>query len=50
MSSRISYAFFFVFLLLAGAWYGFEAIPEAWRRSLARVELPQKAADSLLKS
>ncbi|KAF5046084.1 hypothetical protein DSECCO2_474590 [anaerobic digester metagenome] len=35
---------------LAGAWYGFEAIPEAWRRSLARVELLQKAADSLLKS
>ncbi len=35
---------------LAGAWYGFEAIPEAWRRSLARAELLQKAADSLLKS
>ena len=35
---------------LAGAWYGFEAIPAAWRRSLARVELLQKAAESLLKS
>ncbi|GAB6111705.1 ADP-ribosylglycohydrolase family protein [Desulfomicrobium salsuginis] len=35
---------------LAGAWYGFEAIPAAWRRSLARVELLQKAAESLQKS
>ncbi len=35
---------------LAGAWYGFEAIPAAWRRSLARVELLQKAVESLLKS
>lgn len=35
---------------LAGAWYGYEAIPDAWRRSLARIELLQKAAQSLQKS
>jgi ADP-ribosyl-[dinitrogen reductase] hydrolase len=32
---------------LAGSWYGLKGIPEAWRKSLARPELIERAADLL---
>ena len=35
---------------LAGAWYGLQAIPEAWRQSLARTELILRAAELLQKA
>ena len=35
---------------LAGAWYGLQAIPEAWRQSLARSELLLRAAELLQKA
>jgi ADP-ribosyl-[dinitrogen reductase] hydrolase len=34
---------------LAGAWYGLEAIPAAWRQGLARTELLHRAAEILMK-
>ena len=35
---------------LAGAWYGLQAIPEAWRQSLARTELLLRATELLQKA
>ena len=35
---------------LAGAWYGLEAIPTAWRQSLVRSELLRRAAELLMKA
>ena len=34
---------------LAGAWYGLDDIPEAWRQSLARFDLLDRMGNLLLK-